>query len=492
MPDAPSLQRPEYGPGRVGRMPPNLRPYAEMKDSGIEWLGPVPAQWELRRTKTLLAQRSEKGAPDAPLLAATQTKGVVRKEEYENRTVLALKDLHLLKRVHTGDFVISLRSFQGGIEYAREDGIISPAYTILYPFEESYHAFLAILFKTKPYVDNLSLYVTGIRQGQNIDYEKLARSWLPLPSESERHAIARFLAHADRRIRRYIHTKEKLIAVLEEQKQVIIHGAVTGQVNARTRKAYPAYKPSGLSWVKEIPKHWEVLPLKRAFSQIDYGISETATDEGAIPLLTMGHIRDGEVSIPDYGGVREVDASLLLEDKDLLFNRTNSAELVAKVGLFRSIQRPVTFASYLVRMRACEGNIPEFLSFLLNDIGFIAGARREAIPSLHQVNLNPTRYGRLRIPLPPRREQIALVEYIQEISALVGTAVKTNERRIACMKEYWSRLVNDIVTGKLDVREASSMLPEADDMGEEADDGLPGTVASSFVEPESALVQSEA
>ena len=75
---------------------------------------------------------------------------------------------------------------------------------------------------------------------------------------------------------------------------------------------------------------------------------------------------------------------------------------------------------------------------------------------------------------------------------MVGTAVKTNERRIACMKEYWSRLVNDIVTGKLDVREASSMLPEADDMGEEADDGLPGTVASSFVEPESALVQSEA
>ena len=163
-----------------------------MKDSDLGWLGRVPEHWQLRRTKTLLSQRSEKGAPDEPLLAATQTKGVVRKEQFADRTVVAIKDLHLLKRVHVGDFVISLRSFQGGIEYAREWGIISPAYTILYPVEEDYRPFLALLFKSKPYIDNLSLYVTGIRQGQNIDYEKLARSRLPLPPSSERCAIARF------------------------------------------------------------------------------------------------------------------------------------------------------------------------------------------------------------------------------------------------------------------------------------------------------------
>jgi len=110
-----------------------LKTYPVMKDSGLPWLGAVPDHWQLQRTKTLLRERVEKGFPNEPLLAATQSKGVVRKEEYENRTVLALKDLHLLKLVRSGDFVISLRAFQGGIEYARDQGIISPAYTILYP-----------------------------------------------------------------------------------------------------------------------------------------------------------------------------------------------------------------------------------------------------------------------------------------------------------------------------------------------------------------------
>src|SRR3990172_1590129 len=90
-----------------------LKPYPEYKGSGVPWLGQVPKHWGLRRMKTILRERSEKGYPNEPLLAATQTKGVVRKEQYENRTVLALKDLHLLKLVRVGDFVISLRSFHG-------------------------------------------------------------------------------------------------------------------------------------------------------------------------------------------------------------------------------------------------------------------------------------------------------------------------------------------------------------------------------------------
>ena len=466
MSNAPKLLA-EAGLGNIqgdsGKMIAGLGPYPEMKDSDLGWLGRVPEHWQLRRTKTLLSQRSEKGAPDEPLLAATQTKGVVRKEQFADRTVVAIKDLHLLKRVHVGDFVISLRSFQGGIEYAREWGIISPAYTILYPVEEDYRPFLALLFKSKPYIDNLSLYVTGIRQGQNIDYEKLARSRLPLPPSSERCAIARFLDHADRRIRRYIRAKEKLIALLEEQKQATIHQVITGQIDVRTGQRSAAYKDSDLAWLKEIPQHWDVLPLKRAFSQIEYGISEPSTDNGTIPVLTMGHIRNGEVSIPEYGGVAEVDTNLLLEDKDLLFNRTNSADLVAKVGLFRSVGRPVTFASYLVRMRVREANVPEFFNLLLNDIGFVAGARREAIPSLHQVNLNPTRYGRLRIPLPPRLEQSAIAEYLRERTGVVDAAIVANKTKIGFMEEIRARLVADIVTGKLDVREAAATLPQGKD-----------------------------
>src|SRR5690606_8044912 len=120
-----------------------------------------------------------------------------------------------------------LRSFQGGIEYARDQGIISPAYTVLAARDPRVQPYLAWLFKSRPFIEGLSLFVTGIRQGQNIDYERLSRTSIPVPPQAEQAAIVRFLDHVDRRIRRYILAKQKLIKLLEEQKQAIIHRAVT-------------------------------------------------------------------------------------------------------------------------------------------------------------------------------------------------------------------------------------------------------------------------
>ncbi len=263
-----------------------LPSYPEYKDSGVPWLGEVPVRWKLARTKTILRERSVKGFPDEPLLAATQTKGVVRKEEYENRTVLALKDLQNLKIVRTDDFVISLRSFQGGIEYAREQGIISPAYTVLYPVEPQNHAYLALLFKSKPYIENLTLHVTGIRQGQNVDYEKLSRSLIPLPPPAEQAAIVRYLDHVERRIRRYIRARRRLIALLTEQKQAIIHQAVTRGLDPSV-----PLKPSGVAWLGDVPAHWEVKRLKWVTHlQRGYDLSQDQRLDGDIPVVSSGGI----------------------------------------------------------------------------------------------------------------------------------------------------------------------------------------------------------
>ena len=191
-----------------------------------------------------MQERNSRGFPDEPLLAATQTRGVVHKEKYENRTVLATKDLHLLKLVRKGDFVVSLRSFQGGLEYARQHGIISPAYTVLYPRDERNRTYLSFVFKSRPYIDNLRLFVTGIRQGQSIDYTKLSRSPLPCPPLTEQAAIARFLNHADRQVRHHILAQQKLVTALEEHEQAVLHRAVTGQVDVRSGKPYATYEHS--------------------------------------------------------------------------------------------------------------------------------------------------------------------------------------------------------------------------------------------------------
>ena len=246
----------------------NLLPYPTYKPSGIPWLGDVPGHWESPRTKTVFTERVEKGFPDEPLLAATQTLGVVRKDRYDNRTVLALKDLHLLKRVHAGDFVISLRSFEGGIEYAHDQGIISPAYTTI-KAAQSYacNGYFALLFKSAPYLENLRLHVTGIREGQNIDYVKLSRSRIPLPPLPEQRAIARYLDYMDSRIQRYIKAKERLVELLEEQKRAVINQAVTRGLDPDV-----PLKPSGVEWLGDVPAHWEVRRLKHVCRLI-YGDS---------------------------------------------------------------------------------------------------------------------------------------------------------------------------------------------------------------------------
>ena len=145
-----------------------MEKYSSYKDSGEKWLGEIPGHWEVRKMKFTFRERSEKGHPKEPLLAATQNHGVILKSSYENRTVEASKGLETLKLVEIGDFVISLRSFQGGLELAYDRGIISPAYTILTPIyiQADYFKYFA---KSPSFISLLKSSVTGIREGQNID-----------------------------------------------------------------------------------------------------------------------------------------------------------------------------------------------------------------------------------------------------------------------------------------------------------------------------------
>ena len=160
------------------------------------------------------------------------------------------------------------------------------------------------------------------------------------------------------------------------------------------------------------------------------------------------------------GGVDFVDPYLRLREGDLLFNRTNSQGLVGKVGLFEGHDSPVTFASYLVRMRPHSRHKPKYLNLALNSTSFISAARREAIPSLHQSNLNPTRYGRLHIALPPKEEQRTLLHALRKETARIDAAIARARRQMELLEEYRARLIADVVTGKLDVREVAERLPE--------------------------------
>ena len=437
-----------------------VRPYPSYKPSGVEWLGDVPAHWDARRLRNVLTGTNMRNQPDLPLLSVVRERGVILRDvnnSEENHNFIP-DDLTNYRVVKDGQFAMNkMKAWQGSYGVSQHDGIVSPAYFV-FDLQDVDRGYFHTAIRSRAYVPFFAQASDGVRIGQwDLSQSRMRDIPFLLPPLDEQQAIVRYLDHVARRIRPYVSAKQKLIALLEEERQAIVNQAVTRGLDPNVR-----LKPSGVEWLGDVPEHWQVGPVKHAFLSMDYGISASASDSDAIRLLTMGHLKDGRVIVPNDGGVDFVVPHLLLEEGDLLFNRTNSQELVGKVGLFIGHDSPVTFASYLVRMRPHPNHEPEYLNMALNGASLTSRARREAIPSLHQSNLNPTRFGRIHIALPSKEEQSAILCALRKETASLGAAVARARRQIKLMEEYRTRLIADVVTGKLDVREASAQLPDED------------------------------
>lgn len=202
----------------------------EIKHTNIAWLPEIPAHWEQRKIKYVFGERSEKNHPDEPMLSATQSEGVILQSKYSGRVVVVNTGFEGLKFVKVGDFVIHLRSFQGGIEIAHDQGIISSAYTILSPNYPEYSDYYKYLFKCSPFIDLLKTCVTGIREGQNINYSKLKQNFVPVPPLSEQRLIVSYISNKSVKIDNLIENINKEIESIREYKQRLISDVVTGQI----------------------------------------------------------------------------------------------------------------------------------------------------------------------------------------------------------------------------------------------------------------------
>ena len=425
--------------------------YNEYKDSGVQWLGEIPSHWELRKMKYTFCERSQKGFPNEPLLAATQNHGVIKKSDYENRTVEATKNLDTLKLVEKGDFVISLRSFQGGIEYSYCRGIISPAYTVLkaHHLSEPYFKHLA---KSPSFIDLLKSSVTGIREGQNIDYNKLKVEFMPIPVIKEQQAIASYLDKATAKIDEAIAQQQKMIDLLNERKQIIINNAVTKGLNPDA-----PMKDSGVDWIGEIPEHWEIKKLKhvcQAFGRIGFrGYSTTdLVDEGeGCITLSPSNMRDGKMQ---YGRCTylswekyEESPEIKVFNGDILFVKTGST--YGKSSIVEDLPLEATINPQLLVFKNFTCN-NMFLANVLQstaiktqvEISVIGGT----IPTISQQKILNYVF-----PFPTEDEQYAIVEYVESKSAPINSAIKAAEKQISLLQERKQIIINDVVTGKVKV-----------------------------------------
>jgi len=430
-----------------------LPPYPAYKDSGVPWLGPVPAHWEmvpLRRMASgfkngTSAEQISSGSTAFPVSrietistgAINYDKvGFIREENVDPRFWLQPNDI-LLSHINSFEMVGNCAQFLGERPLLHGMNLIR-----IRPKNRAVGAFMFRFMKSaafryemralcKPAINQVSVTTTAIKGIH-----------MPLPPLPEQVAIVRFLDYMDRRIRRSIRAKQKLIKLLEEYRQALIHQAVAGKIDVRTGQPYPAYKDSGVPWLGHVPEHWEVMPVKRALRPQSCGNVAIKNTAAATPL--NGYAPAFSASGQDVWLPRA--------------SHSGSALVLSAVGArcgktFRADgEWGVVANTHILWPRAAQNR--DYWWYVTNNEAWWdkAGAAQPFV----RVSATLERSW----VIPPLPEQTAIVEYLDAQTAKLDTAIAAARREIELLREYRERLIADVVTGKVDVREVAAQLPE--------------------------------
>lgn len=410
--------------------------YPKYKKSNIDWITRIPEDWKAIKMHNCFDERVQKGFPNEPPLCATQKYGVIPQSLYENRVVVVNKGFDKLKLVKVGDFVISLRSFQGGIEYAYYQGIISQAYTILRIKNNEYSQFFRYLLKSFDFIQLLKVCVKGIREGQNINYSVLSQKFLPIPPLPTQSAIVSFLETKTSLIDNYIDKKQKEIELLKEYKKALIAKVVTKGIDKNAKM-----KPSGISWIGDIPEDWEVKKFKNFF---DERVQKGFPNEQ--PLC----------STQKYGVIPQS----LYENRVVVVNKDFDKLKLVKIGDFvislRSFQGGIEYAYYqgiisqaytILKIRDIA--FTNYTKYLFKSFNFIQLLQTCVTGIREGQNINYSLLREKYIPLPPVPVQSAIVSYLDEKTSKIDVNISNIEKQILSLKDYKQKLIADVVTGRI-------------------------------------------
>lgn len=440
-----------------------LKPYAEMKDSGVEWLGVVPAHWQVLPNRAIFKEVSERDHPEADMLSVTIAKGVVQQRillEDSSKKDSSKVDKSAYKLVSPGDIAYNkMRAWQGAIGVSDYKGIVSPAYVVQRPSPETIPRYLHYLLRTPAFAKEAERWSYGITSDMwslRPEHFRLISSCLP--PKDEQAAIVRFLDHADRRIRRAIAAKQKLIRLLEEQKRAIIHRAVTRGLDPDVR-----LKPSGIEWLGDVPEHWEVVRFKqRVAFQEGPGIMAADFRETGVPLLRISCLV-GDVAtlagcnhlVPEM--VERRWAHFKVRRGDYLLSASASAGAVVPAS--EVVEGAIPYTGIIRLWPAAAGVFMPFVRLFMGSRPFQEQIEL-AKAGVAIAHFGPTHLKRMVICLPPEEEQESISQFVDAQSAPLVAAIGRIGGEIELLKEFRTRLVADVVTGKLDVREAAAALPE--------------------------------
>ncbi|TGS08816.1 restriction endonuclease subunit S [Mesorhizobium sp. M2E.F.Ca.ET.209.01.1.1] len=431
-----------------------LSPYPEMRPSGIEWLPALPQGWEIHRAKYSFKEaddRSEAGGEE--LLSVSHKTGVTPRSQ-KNITMFMAESYEGHKVCRPGDIVVNtMWAWMAAIGVSRHVGIVSPAYGIYRPrasgrFEPK---FLDYLLRTEVYRAEYLRSSRGVTTSRLRLYPPDFLN-IPLvqPPLDEQRLIVRLLDWHGAQTAKLIRAKKKIIALLNEQRQAIIHRAVTRGHDTNIR-----FKPSGIPWLGDVPEGWEVKRLKWAMRlQRGFDLPADRRIPGPHPVVSSG-------GIIDY----HVDARV--KGPGVVMGRYGSTDAVFYIEHDFWPHNTSLFVTDFC------GNLPWWCFYILRTISKQDHSSKAAVPGVDRKDLFD-----IVVAVPPRLEQSNIVKGIEDSSRDLNQAITTISLEIGRIQEFRARLIADVVTGKLDVRAMAATMSEVpdaepiEDVGE--DDGFDG------------------
>lgn len=444
--------------------------YPAYQDSGLPWVSKVPQGWNVLRNGRLFAHRVQTGFPDLPILEVSLRTGV-RVRDMENlkrKQVMSQKEKY--KRAAKGDIAYNMmRMWQGALGPAPVDGLVSPAYVVIKPFEEANSAYYSYLFRTGAYMREVNKFSRGIVADRNrLYWDEFKQMPSLVPPRPEQDQIVAYLRAQDAHIARFIKAKRDLIGLLTEQKLHIIDHAVTRGLDASV-----ALKPSGIEWLGDVPEHWEVALLKHVadvrFSGVD---KHSHDDETPVRLCNYTDVyRNDRITgnmdlMPATATSAEI-ARLTLKAGDVILTKDSETPDDIGVPAWVPEDLPGVVCAYHLGLLRPE---PERVlgEFLFRAIGSARIAQQ-----FHVLATGVTRFALGKhdvknavIALPPVEEQQVICKWIDDECKPLEDATQRAEEEIKLIREYRDRQIADVVTGQVNVR---GWVPGPDDVVAEED-----------------------
>lgn len=452
--------------------------YPEYKDSGVEWLGEVPAHWGIKKFRYLFQESGEKIEDEVvgEMLSVSGYRGIeVKKYEDENKKRTD-SELSGYRIVRPSQLVVNTMWLNyAGLGVSSYEGHVSPAYRSYWINSHLNKRFIHHLMRSESYVKGYTKYLTGIRPNSlQMSRDDLMLFPVLLPSHYEQDVIASFLDHETARIDALVEEQQRLIALLKEKRQAVISHAVTKGLDPNV-----AMKDSGVKWLGEVPEHWEVLALRRVIKRVEQGWSPNASNVPAAPaewgVVKLSAIKKGcfiEKENKALLSDTNPDIELEIRAGDLLVTRANTPELVGDACIVKPpSERKLMLSDLVYRLKVTKRADAQFICwFLISNSGRSQITSDARGSSMTMAKISQLHIKSWLLAVPPIGEQYGIASYVESELRRIDQLIRECVDMLQLLGERRSALISAAVTGKIDVRGWQLPLELSESKEEAADE----------------------